>query len=174
VVTDDSAESLNPRLLAPDRIPKIDGEALKFQQIPATVVRTVWPLLGFRPRALGFVGTLFPYSFHQAVKASIVGPRPRAFSVILYSTRGGTSENTVPPVFSFKITHHPTFWPAMRPVLVRDLSRFVQAYGEHYPPAHSGGVSFVEPMTWQDKRTLRWPLADCGRFREHLHHLQYA
>ncbi len=41
VVTGDFAESLNPRLLAPDRIPKIDGEVLKVQQIPATVVRTV-------------------------------------------------------------------------------------------------------------------------------------
>jgi hypothetical protein len=48
-----------------------------------------------RPRVVGFAGTLFPYSFHQAVSASIAGPSPRAFRVISYSTRGGTSANTV-------------------------------------------------------------------------------
>jgi hypothetical protein len=48
-----------------------------------------------RPRVVGFAGTLFPYSFHRAVSASIAGPSPRAFRVISYSTRGGTSANTV-------------------------------------------------------------------------------
>lgn len=31
-----------------------------------------------RPRAGGLAGTVRPYSFHHAVNASIVGPRPRA------------------------------------------------------------------------------------------------
>jgi hypothetical protein len=48
-----------------------------------------------RPRTFDFTGTLLPYSFHQAVSAAIVGPSPRAFGVISYSTRGGTSAKTV-------------------------------------------------------------------------------
>ena len=49
----------------------------------------------WNPRDVGFAGTLLPYSFHHAVSASIVAPKPRAFAVISYSTRGGTSANTV-------------------------------------------------------------------------------
>ena len=54
-------------------------------------VAQVYLDLVLRPGVLGLAGTLFPYSFHQAVSTSIVGPSPRALAVMAYSTLGGTS-----------------------------------------------------------------------------------
>jgi len=58
--------------------------------------------LGLRPLEFGFTGTLFPYSLHHNARASIVGPRARAFAVISYSTRGGTCAKTVRDVIGLQ------------------------------------------------------------------------
>lgn len=56
---------------------------------------TINHAVGFRPLVDDLTGTVEPYSLHHAANASIVGPSPRAFCVISYSTRGGTSANMV-------------------------------------------------------------------------------
>ncbi|MBB4292604.1 hypothetical protein GGE16_004683 [Rhizobium leguminosarum] len=41
-----------------------------------------------------FTGTLLPYSFHHAVNASIVGPRPRAFlRDLIFDARGNLGKD---------------------------------------------------------------------------------